>query len=389
MSTYASVLPSAVARSVRPEKPRFEHHDDLASLGESWRDLERRSADTSIFQSADWCRAWVEASQASGVPENPRIATVWRGDRLVLLWPLAVRRLSIFRILHTLGEPATQYGDVLVDAGEDRAALLGMAWNAVRSWSDIDAIELRRVCDDSALARLSELARHAVDSSQERAPRLDFRTLKVNTVDGQRTSRTRNALRRHQRLLAELGPVSFDIVERPEAQCEVLAEAFALKREWQKEKSVVSAGYAHRASEGCLSRLAMGGHLFVARLRVGEETAAIEIGIVRNRHYWSLVQSYDLRFSRHAPGRLLFWHLLEACPRLSIDVFDFLAPAHRHKLEWSNEQIGIRDYLMPASMKGRAAVSYLSNVKPGLRQFYIRLPSGLRRHAARLVHALS
>lgn len=389
MSTYASVSRSAAPRSLQQDKPRFEHHDDVASLGASWRDLERRSADTGIFQSADWCRAWVEASRAAGLPASPRIATVWRGDRLVLLWPLAVRRLSVFRILHTLGEPATQYGDVLIDAGEDRAALLEIAWNAVRSSSGIDAIELRRVRDDTALARLPGLARRAVDSSQERAPRLDFRSQEVDTVDGQRTSRTRNALRRHQRLLAEHGPVTFEIIERPEEQCKVLAMAFALKREWQKEKSVVSAGYAHHASEGCLARLAMGGHLFAARLRVGEETAAIEIGIVRNRHYWSLVQSYDLRFSRHAPGRLLFWHLLEACPRLSIDVFDFLAPAHKHKLEWSNEQIGIRDYLVPVSMKGRAAVSYLSNIKPGLRQFYIRLPSGLRRHAARLVHALS
>lgn len=389
MSIYASVSQPAAPPTVRFEQLRFEHHDDVASLDESWRELERRSANTSIFQSAGWCRAWVEASQAAGVVEAPLIATVWRGDRLVLLWPLAVRRLSVFRILHTLGEPAAQYGDLLIDDGEDRAALLAIAWNALRSWPGIDAIDLRRVRDDTALARLPELARHAVGSSRESAPRLDFRTLAASTVDGQRTSRTRNALRRHQRLLAELGPVTFEIIERPQEQGELLAEAFALKREWLKDKSMVSAGYAHQASEGCLARLAQGGHLFVARLRVGGDTAAIEIGMIRNRQYWSLVQSYDLRFSRHAPGRLLFWHLLDACPRLSIDVFDFLAPAHKHKLEWSNEQIGIRDYLMPVSMKGRAAVSYLSNIKPGLRRVYIRLPSGLRRHAARLVLALS
>jgi CelD/BcsL family acetyltransferase involved in cellulose biosynthesis len=388
-SSIAALLEPAAPRARQSEVLRFETYADVAPLYESWCDLEQRSADATIFQSADWCRAWVEASEAAGVAESPRIATVWRGDRLVLLWPLAIRRLSVFRILHALAEPATQYGDVLIDAREDRAALLDMAWKEVRSWAGIDAIELRRVRDGSALSRLPELVRHDVKGSQASAPLLDFRQLDADSADGQRTSKTRNALRRHERLLAELGPVAFDILDRRQDQCDVLAEAFRLKREWQKEKSAVSAGYAHPASEASLLRLAGDGQLFAARLRVGENTAAIELGAVRNRQYWSLVQSYDLRFSKHAPGRLLFWHLLETCPSLSIDVFDFLAPAHRHKLEWSNRETGIRDYLMPISVRGRAAVSYLLNVKPRLRELYIRLPAGLRRRAARLVHELS
>lgn len=384
----ASVLQQAMAPRAR-DALRLEIHDDVARLYRDWSELEQRSADATIFQSAAWCLAWVEAAQAGGAAECPRIVTIRRGARLVLLWPLAIRRLSTFRILHTLAEPATQYGDLLVDAGEDRAALVEMAWQAVRSWTDIDVIELRRVRNGSDLANLRVLSRHVVDRSRESAPLLDFRLLDVNRADAQRTSRTRNALRRHERLLAELGPVAFGIVERPEEQRAVLNEAFALKREWQKEKAMVSAGYAHQASEGCLLRLAGEGHLFAARLRVGDQTAALEIGAIRRRRYWSLVQSYDLRFARHAPGRLLFWHLLGKCPELAIDVFDFLAPASRHKLEWSNTEIGIRDYLVPASLKGHVAVSYLSAVKPRLRGLYLQLPAVLRGRLAWLLRGLS
>lgn len=378
-----------VAAGCEPKPLRLEVHDCVAALDQSWRELEQRSADGTVFQGADWCRAWIEAARVVGAVEAPRIVTLWRGSRLVLLWPLAVRRLSVFRVLHALAEPATQYGDLLVDPDEDRAALVEMAWHAVRSWRDIDVIELRRVPDGSSLANLRELARHAVDRSRDSAPLVDFRMLAADRADRQRTSRTRNALRRHERLLAELGPVGFEIVAEPQEQCAAIAKAFALKREWQKEKSVASAGYAHRASEGCLQRLARDGCLFVARLRVGEQTAALEIGALRQRRYWSLVQSYDLRFARHAPGRLLFWHLLGKCPELGIDVFDFLAPACRHKLEWSNTDIGIRDYLVPTSARGSVALSYLSVVKPRLRDLYRQLPSKLRGHLTWMLPGLS
>jgi CelD/BcsL family acetyltransferase involved in cellulose biosynthesis len=165
----------------------------------------------------------------------------------------------------------------------------------------------------------------------------------------------------------------------------LLEHAFLLKRAWQKEKGSVSTGYAHGASLDCLLRLARQGDLLAACLRAGDEIAAVEIGVQNRRSYLSLVQSYDLRFSRHAPGRLLFWHLLEQCPELSIDVFDFLAPATRHKLEWANSEAPIADYLVPVTPRGHLAAAYLGRIRPLLRECYRRLPPALRQHAGRLL----
>lgn len=366
---------------------RFEEVAWDIALIEPWRDLERRSPDATFFQSAEWCRAWIDAAEACGVVETPRIATIWRGQKLVLLWPLTVRRLSVFRVLHNVGEPATQYGDVLIDRRENRKALLEMAWAEIRSWHDIDAIELRRIRDGTVLA--ARLAPHRVQGTKASAPLLDFRSLDASGADGQRTSRTHQTLRRLQHQLGEHGPVTFELVRRPEEQCLLLDHAFSLTRAWQQQNASVSTGYAHGANHGCLQRLAKERCLLAAYLRAGDEIVAVEIGALSQRRYWSLVQSHDLRFSKHAPGRLLLWHLLEHCPELSIDVFDFLAPAHRHKLEWSNAEIAISDYLVPASTRGYLAVSYLARIRPVLRECYLRLPPGLRRHAGDLLRRLN
>lgn len=384
--------PSGVRLADRPGSTaeiRVETYTGIESLFGDWLELERRCADVTIFQTAHWCRAWIDAARAAGRPEMVRLATVWRADRLVLLWPLAIRRLGQFRIVHALAEPATQYADVLIDSAEDRAALLERVWAAVSAWAGIDAIHLRRVRDGSDLTHLPGLALHAVGSSRASAPMLDFARLAADSAAAARTSRTRNALRRHMRALEKVGPVSFELSDDVEDRCRLAAEAFALKREWQKAKAAPSSGYAHPASEECLLRLARDGQVQVACLRVGTETAAIEIGAQRGGRYWSLVQSYRGQFSKHSPGRLLFWRLLAICPGLSIRVFDFLGPAHAHKLEWSNCEVGICDYVVPTSLRGRAVTSYLAEIKPRLRSAYTRFPAALRNLTARMVHRSS
>lgn len=368
---------------------RVETHTETGRLENEWLALEAACPDVTIFQTHGWCCAWIDAAQAAGRPESIRLATVWRGGRLVLLWPLSVRRLAGSRIVHALAEPATQYADVLIDPGEDRAELIALVWAEMLAWRGIDAIELRRVRDGSALAQLPGLASHAVVHSRTFAPILDFRRLSVESGAATRTSRTRNSLRRHMRALGRGGTVAFELCDRIADQRSLVREAFAMKREWQKARALPSAGFAHSASEDCLLRLAEKGHLWVTRLRVGEETAAIEIGAVRSGRYWSLVQSYQLQFAKHSPGRLLLWHFLEVCPNLSIDIFDFLGPDCDHKREWSNDEMGICDYLVPLSLQGRAATSYLSEVKPRLKDIHTRLPAGVRRLTAHLAGQLS
>jgi CelD/BcsL family acetyltransferase involved in cellulose biosynthesis len=368
---------------------RVGFEGDLSHLESRWRSLETRQRVPTLFQSFEWCKAWVDASQKAGAQEDVRVLTISSGDRLLLLWPLAIRRLASCRILHTLGEPAAQYSEALICPEHDAEKLLELAWATFRGCKAFDAIELRRVRSDSSLSKLAVLDTYGVAGSETAAPHVNFAQLDASGAAGQRSSKSRNSLRRHERLLAEHGPITFELIDDAQSQRMAYAEAVRLKEEWTRDRAWASAGSQHPASAGCLERLADNERLCGAILRVGHKIAAVELGVKRSTAYWSLVQSYDLQFSRHAPGRLLFWKFLAECPKLGIAFFDFLAPADQHKREWANGETPVKDYLIPVSPRGRAAVIYLRSIKPRLRDCYRQLPNGLRRVAAGFVHRLS
>ncbi len=378
--------PSSQDFTVSRGDARIRVYSDIAEIEDDWRALENRVSKATLFQSFDWCSAWLDASQRAGRPEDPVIVTAWDDTGLILIWPLAIRRLAGSRILHSLGEPATQYSDLLIDPSADHDRLLQQAWKAIRDLKRCDVIELRRVPDHSPVTRIAGVFQGRVAGSRAEAPFLEVR--RHGQISARRSGKSLNALRRHERLLGAHGTVTFEVIRDLADQRNAVAEAIRFKELWAQANCIKTAGYANPASDAFLVFLLEHNALFVARLSVGGSPAAIEIGCVRRGRYWSLVQSYDLGFSRHAPGRLLFWHLLEHCEDCGIEVFDFLAPADKHKLEWSGGSTFIHDHLVALTPLGQLTKFYLKNIKPRLRHYYRRLPKSLRRRVGGLISAL-
>jgi CelD/BcsL family acetyltransferase involved in cellulose biosynthesis len=358
----------------------------VLGLGRDWEALERDAANATVFQSLTWCGAWLEAAARAGLAEELRLVTVRAGGRVALLWPLAVRRTATCRVLHALAEPATQYCDALV-AGDDsdKARLLDAAWALIKSWKDIDLVELRRVRDDAAIASLPVIAagRGIIDNLVA-APFVDIR---LATGAGHRSSKTRNALRRHERKLAEHGPVRFEVIEEHDNKIKIMSEAIAFKRRWMEARGLWSSGYAHGASNAFTSPLARSEQFLVARLAVGDTTAAVEAGFVIGDRYWSLTQSYNERFACHAPGRLLMWHFIDHCATRGIDWLDFLAPAHGYKRDWATGEMPVRDHLIPLSTKGLVWARALKFGRPALKRVFGVLPATMQRCVKKLLAA--
>jgi CelD/BcsL family acetyltransferase involved in cellulose biosynthesis len=345
-----------------------------------WEELESRIPNATVFQSRAWCGAWLQASANVGHTEETRLLTVKHGGQLAMLWPLAVRRAGPCRVLHALGEPATQYCDALIAADQDRSQLLQAAWSAIRSWHDIDLVEMRRVRADAAIAALPVLA----DSAATNTTAAPFVDMRLAGGDSHRSSRTRNALRRHRRKLAEHGDVAFEVVEDAAAKIHVVDEAVAFKRLWMVKRGLWSHGYAHAAADEFTRPLARQPGFRVARLTVGGVTAAVEAGYVMGDTYWSLTQSYDPRFSDHAPGRLLTWQFMEHCADTGIHTLDFLAPAHSYKREWATGEVAVADHLVPLTSKGSLLAATLRCARPALKRLYKQMPASLRLYAMRL-----
>jgi len=71
-----------------------------------------------------------------------------------LLWPLVIVRHGRLSVVRWMGEPVSQYGDVLIEAAPDQAAVLMQSWRFLARELGAAAISLRKVRADANVAPL-------------------------------------------------------------------------------------------------------------------------------------------------------------------------------------------------------------------------------------------
>jgi len=188
---------AAYAAAHETELQLIESRTGFDSLEAEWNALFERAADShQVFQSfawnCHWCNHFLDGAT--------RLAVVVAREhgRLVMVWPLvAERHLGLLQI-KWMGDPVSQYGDVLIEKRADRRRLLNLGWRYIREHLRGDVVRLRKVRADSAVAPLlSELG--AFVSNHAEAPYLDLASAPDATTYQERYSAKARKNRRRQR----------------------------------------------------------------------------------------------------------------------------------------------------------------------------------------------
>jgi CelD/BcsL family acetyltransferase involved in cellulose biosynthesis len=266
-----------------------------------------------------------------------------------MLFPFQIERRLGVSIARWIGEPMTQYGDALAEAGEGRARWRKAAEAAMARWRDVDLFALTRLRADGVLAE------GPVSGEALSAPYVELRVAKL---------RRHKSLERRAKRLEAHGAVALDEARSPAERESVARHAFALKREWLDGKGVFSAGLSNPASEGFIASLAREGFLRVNMLRVGGEIAAIDVGFIGGGAYRSLMGCYDARFAEGSPGQALTGRLIAHCRQEGLSAYDMLLPADAYKLDWASGEIAVNARLVATSLKGHVAAFALARLRP-------------------------
>ena len=336
--------------------------ETIEALGPEWAALEERTPEATGFQSFAWCRAWLGAG---GEACEARVITVREDDRLVALLPLQIDTRFGVRIARWLGEPMTQYGDALAEAGERRRVWLAAALDELEGHADVDLYAFMRLRADGVFAGCGGAAPASIvapfiDFSQRPAPR----------------RRQKSQKRREQRLAA-FGTARVEEASEAPERARLALAALSLKREWLRSKGLVSLGLSNGKTGAFLENLARSGFLRAHALRLGEEIAALELGFVGGGAYRSLLGSYDLRFQIGAPGHALTARLIETCAAEGLAGFDFLAPGDSYKLSAASGATPILQRMTARTLRGRIASFALTSLRPAAKKLLAAL-AGLR-----------
>jgi CelD/BcsL family acetyltransferase involved in cellulose biosynthesis len=368
--------------------------DDFDALERDWNDLFARAGrDTQLFQTFNWLWHWANhflPREDTGRGPELAIVTARFDGRLVLAWPLVKERHGPIVRLTWMGEPVSQYGDLIVDdAVADPNTLIEAAWDFAVAQTGASVLHLRKVREDAVIAPVLAL-RKAKVVGELVAPYLDLSGAEnFAEYEKRYSSGARRNRKRQRRRLEERGPVTLEVERGGVAAQALTITAFKLKLEWLAQRGLISPALSDPRTlrffvdaTGSMDRPA-GCH--VLALKCAEQPVALEIGLTCKGRSAIHIIVYDAAFEKTAAGSLLMEDSIRRAVEQRLTVFDLLAPDAPYKREWADATKVVRDWAAPNSLAGRAyAAVYLGVLRNTVKKGLDHLPVGMRRRITKV-----
>ncbi len=351
---------------------------DLDALRDEWEQLFTRAAQpTQFFQTFHWNRTWCAhfLGDAATAGAEPCILVGRRHGQTTLIWPLVVRQEFGMRIVKFMGEPVSQYGDILMEGVGDAQALnrLEAAWLHLCDSLAPDAFVLRKVRADSAIAPFLERLKSMIVERQT-APFADLSQVKDYEVFQSRFSKKfRRNCRRQLNRLKENGPITFE-VHRGSANARRLATAaIEMKRRWLDDCGIVSTAMADDRTKTFFEAVAEtrepSSGCRVSAMNIGGKPAAIEVGFLCKGHYFAHIGTFDLSIARLSPGTHQMAETVGHLIATGVDSYDLMAPATEYKKSWADGSIDVCDHVVAISLRGHiVTLVYWQRIRPWLKR---------------------
>jgi CelD/BcsL family acetyltransferase involved in cellulose biosynthesis len=344
-----------------------EGEDAVALAAPDWQALEARDGASSAFQTLTFAEHAAAAHLRRG--DQIRIVVVRDNGQPVVIFPTAISRIGGLRIIRFLGDPLIQYGDVIAKPGVS-AAVLAAAYHAAADSRCGTLMMLRRVRADARLAPF--LAKRSMPVTEQSAPFIDLLAApKFNARD-------ERELRRFRRRLAERGDCRFTLLAGEAARTASI-EALTLKQAWLAERGLPSSVIGNADWESAIVAMADDTSLLrVARLSVGDRTAALEVGLLHGGRWQAFIGARAPEFEKAGPGHVQMAETIAACRDHGVAVYDLLAPSDTYKRAIAHDAVPVADYALPLTHLGGIGLA-VAPMLPWLKRAAARLPCGLRR----------
>jgi len=353
------------------------------ALEQEWNALFDRSCRPEhFFQRFSWLRLWADHY----LDEKTELSIVVgrSNGQLVMVWPLVIRRVSFLRILMWMGEPVSQYGDILLEQRGEEIELMSLAWACIKALN-VDVIHLRQVRKDaSVFASLAEAK--ASPTMRDAAPYIDFASTKDFETYAQRYSpKQRSNRRRHLRRLQEVGRITFEQHNSSVYAQDLVNQATRLKRLWLQHQGLLSRAFKDHRFDHFLHAAALDSFLGirVSALLCNGQPIAIEISFGFKEHLFGYIIAQDVGFQKQGVGIILAEYSIRSGYEQGWAKFDLLPPADPYKLELADSIITVDDWAVPCSVMGRIyAVIWLRLGRRFAKKIMRKMPAWMGRALA-------
>lgn len=330
--------------------------DGLAALRSEWEALFARAGRPhQLFLRHRLLMRWAELFAGPRM----RLATVAvrRNGRLAMAWPFVRRRCAGIAVLRPMGEPISQFGDILAEP-DIGPAEIEAGW-AAAAGIGADILLARNVRADSALAPLLA-ARRAHRLRETASPSAPLDRLVGPDGPGEHYApKYRSNYRRRLRKLQQGGEVEFRALPQ-EAMAAVVERAIRLKRAglargWLRPSPVHDERFLSFFRDLCDDARSCG--LAVSTVEADGQAVAIDLSFDCKGTSFGYLTVHDPACSRDGLGTILIHHALQTAHARGNATIDMMAPASDYKMTHAQDSTPMGDYGVAFSRAGRLALS--------------------------------
>lgn len=166
--------------------------------------------------------------------------------------------------------------------------------------------------------------------------------------------------KRQRKRLQEKGELKFVIIN-PKENTSAFYNAFFI----QKSKRYISTGVKDIFKNLKLKKFYKNfsnNHsekIHLSMLMLDNEILATHWGVIRNKKFYFLMPTFNDKWSRYSPGRLLMEELIYWCHNKGFRVFDFTIGNEGYKYEWSNTEEKLYNLIEAYSWRGKVYLIFL------------------------------
>lgn len=370
----------------------YQIYEDIGAIAGEWQNFEARACG-SFYQSALWCRAWLE-TVGRAERAAPRIVAGrdTTGD-LVFLLPLQIRKRHGLRTLEWLTAPHATYGGGLFAPHFLTGASSWFADNwtgisdAIATW---DAIALTNMPElwhgePHPLRTLFRIA--GPNCGYSMALEADYTAITLRKQSGE----SRRQDRKRLGALAAHGEIAFTLPASAESRAEAVRLLFRQQEARLAEHGIYGVfGPAEQAFIKRLSAWPPGRHavLLPYVLSCGNEVLAIMLCARHGGTLWGLISSLaQSPLRRYSPGDLALRRCIEAGCKGGFLRFDFATGDTPYKRTWADQAMPLFEHHSGRNIHGigaagahllATAVKRLVKQNPKAHAMFQRLRKSLR-----------
>ncbi|MES2999255.1 MAG: GNAT family N-acetyltransferase [Pseudomonadota bacterium] len=331
--------------------------EGLDALRYGWDRLVLCAARPSPFLLHDWVVAWW---RHFGKGASLAVVTATRGDELVGLAPMCIRRRHGLLVCRMLGNHESALGDLLVVPGDDGS--IGRALLGRLSQLHFDCMDVFGTPAGGELVRL------AAESNLTTLPRVEAPVLRMPAgweiaYASHVGSKKRNLHRRRIAQLGKLGAVNWTMARTPDEVARELEHAFEIHaRRWQgrPDGSTFGLDGAHAFHREAAMALAAAGKVRILTLRIDGRAVAF--------HYWFVLGSamyvhrlaFDPELARYSPGQVTLLRAIANAASEGARRVEFLGGDERYKVELADSFEPLHEVVgMPRGVLARIYIQVL------------------------------